>query len=267
MTTHTIEIPVLYGSQTGNSEAAAKELSTLLPTKLKLPPSESSSNITITSRHMHLDDFLEIEKAPWTKLVLIVTSSYGVGQAPIGSYRFRDFCDSLLGNETFRAPSSPSGSTSTKNLLTGVRYALLGLGDSKYSTYFRNPTVLDDALTQAGATRVGPLGKADASGTGEDVQALVIERWIDGIWTVLQEALLDIWNETRQDVATAREDQEDWFVPSQAREGTNKICQEIFDDWDGKDVSVTKSNGFGSSFSIFIALLVVLIAFYARNYV
>ena len=70
----TEEVLVLYGSQTGNSEGAAQEICSLIPTKLS----------STTSRVMHLDDFLEVEKAKWTKLVVIVCSSYGVGQAPIG---------------------------------------------------------------------------------------------------------------------------------------------------------------------------------------
>ena len=74
----TVEIPILYGSQTGNAEAAAIELSSLLPKKL------SSSTRRIISRAIHLDDFLE-HGAKWTPLFVVITSSYGVGQAVSGS--------------------------------------------------------------------------------------------------------------------------------------------------------------------------------------
>jgi len=174
---------VLYGSQTGNSEQAAIDICNKIPEQLsnsklsafaggkELPP------INLTARHMQLDDFLEVERAKWTRLIVIVTSSYGVGQAPLGCQRFREFCDAIL--------SRPVGDGTDRPMLNGVTYALLGLGDSKYTTFFQNPTKIDEALQLAGATRVGKLGKADASGKGDDEQAKVISRWVDEIWPVL----------------------------------------------------------------------------------
>jgi sulfite reductase alpha subunit-like flavoprotein len=69
---------------------------------------------------------------------------------------------------------------------------LCGLGDSKYTTFFRNPTAIDRALRAVGAVRVGDLGKADASGVGDQTQSLVIERWMDGIWPHLARAIVQI---------------------------------------------------------------------------
>lgn len=175
------EILVLYGSQTGNSEAAAIQISNAIPDKFK---SDGYS-----SRHMQLDDFLEYEKCKWSPIVIIVTSSYGVGQAPLGAYRFREFCDAI---------NEDDGS---KKFLSGLKYALLGLGDSKYTTFFQNPTKVDEALRKAGATRIGEVGKADASGP----QLEIIDAWIGKLWNVLkqecdqelslpQEAIDQSWN-------------------------------------------------------------------------
>ena len=166
---------VLYGSQTGNSEAAAKDvcdkmsekLSPLLLKKL----TGTTNTIFVECSHMQLDDFLELERAAWTRLVVIVVSSYGVGQAPLGAYRFRELCDAW-------------SAAKAKNILNGVHFAMCGLGDSKYTTFFQNPTRINEALLQVGAQRVGPLGKADASGTG-DAQLDVIDEWIQGIWPYL----------------------------------------------------------------------------------
>ena len=80
---------MLYGSQTGNSEQAAIDLAEKAPAKL------SNDEVAVTARHMQLDDFLEIERAKWPRLVVIVTSSYGVGQAPLGCYKFRAMCDEI----------------------------------------------------------------------------------------------------------------------------------------------------------------------------
>ena len=116
MTTASEEILVLFGSQTGNSEAAAHEICSAIPTRLSLASSR------LTSRVMQLDDFLEVEEAGWTRLVVIVCSSYGVGQAPIGARKFREFCDEILKRQEEKEKvSTPS--------LGGVTFALLGLGD------------------------------------------------------------------------------------------------------------------------------------------
>jgi MioC protein len=202
------EILVLYGSQTGNSEAAAEQLSSLIPSKLS---TSSDNNRTLTSRCMHLDDFLELEHAQWTRLVIIVCSSYGVGQAPIGARKFREVCDTILERFGYDDDDTTNDDKNNKGdkMLTGVTYALLGLGDSHYTTFFRNPTTIENALSTAGATRVGELGKADASGTGNMEQSKVIERWINSIWKDLQTV-----------IDKPMTDEQTW-----------KLCLELYKEW------------------------------------
>lgn len=50
---------------------------------------------------------------------------------------------------------------------------------------------IDEGLTIAGATRIGELGKADASGKDELSQANVIAKWKEGIWKPLSEAICE----------------------------------------------------------------------------
>lgn len=210
----TEEILVLFGSQTGNSEAAAREIAARIPSRLT--PAEivgrGGPPLAVTARALTLDDFLELERAAWTRVVVIVCSSYGVGQAPLGCRYFREVCDSI----------SEHGDNSTvrsKRLLFGVKFALLGLGDSHYTTYFRNPTAIEDALTAIGATRVGPLGKADASGTGEQEQSRVVERWTEGIWDELAKAVA-------QDPAEGSAGKME-----RAQKVTYQLCLELFPEW------------------------------------
>lgn len=227
------EVLVLYGSQTGNSEAAAEQLSSLLPSKL----STSDSSRTLTSRCMHLDDFLELEQAKWTRLVIIVCSSYGVGQAPIGARKFREVCDTILER------------SNDDKMLTGVNYALLGLGDSHYTTFFRNPTTFENALSTAGATRIGELGKADASGTGDMEQSKVIERWIDSIWKELQPVIDKPMTE------------EEGLKLKKAQEQTWKLCLELYKEW--------KQTNYFAMIGLFLPLggllLAILVHFYLQG--
>ena len=192
------EILVLYGSQTGNSEQAAETLSTLIPTKL------STSSVTVTSKHMQLDDFLEQRDAEWTSIIVIITSSYGVGQAPLGCYKFRSLCNHI---------NSQQGSDS---ILQGIAFAMLGLGDSKFTTFFENPTQIHKALRMAGASHIGPLGKADASGD----QLKVIDEWIQGIIPVLADAVKNV-----------KSDEEQREKLKAAKKKTLSICYEIFDEF------------------------------------
>ncbi len=199
---------VMYGSQTGNSEQAAKELSAQMRTKLTplIAKHQKDNNIriTVTPKLMQLDDFLEMEQAKWTRLVVIVVSSYGIGQAPLGARRFRElidyFIEAYTANEaiakdnTTDPPNMDSSSSSDivndpsttttppPLLLNGITFALCGLGDSKYPTFFQNPTAVWRGMQLAGAVHVGPLGKADAS-SGRDLE--IISEWRDDIWQYL----------------------------------------------------------------------------------
>lgn len=168
-------IYVLYGSQTGNCEEHAHNFCQDVPTKLN--PLLSKHNIEVKTKCLQLDDFLELEQAQWTRLIIIFVSSYGVGQAPLGSYRFRDLCDYWKENNT-------------KNILKGIQFALCGLGDSSYTTFFQNPTIIRETLIQVGATQIGITGKADASAPGNNPQLQVVNEWKQQIWHSLANALI-----------------------------------------------------------------------------
>lgn len=267
------EILVLYGSQTGNSEAAAHEICSLLPAKLS---SSSSSTATtsrtsrrvITSRVMHLDDFLEVEKARWTRLVIIVTSSYGVGQAPIGARKFRDVCDEILNRYDDDGASSDGNGRANggdcmdkkKNnnprFLEGVQFALLGLGDSHYTTFFKNPTTIHKAMTLAGATLVGDIGKADASGTGNMEQSKVIDRWIENIWGDLAKAVT--CTATSDNTVITKSDQLE-----KARIETWEICLELFPEWRQKS---GMTNYASMMVALYIPLIGIVVALLAHHF-
>lgn len=237
MVTRKEAIYVLYGSQTGNSEQAAIELCDQVATRLspeiiqKITGTKDEINVVAT--HMQLDDFLEMERAKWTRLMVIIVSSYGVGQAPLGAYRFRDLCDAWLNQ--YAKSDDPK-------ILDGVFYAMCGLGDSKFLTFFQNPTKIDEGLTLVGAKRVGPLGKADASGTGKQIQAKVIEGWMDGIWAELAKvAAKDPLSEGDLDEMKNR---------------TVALCEEI-----NPDFRPEKTSNFAFIFTVFSFIVGVLAVF------
>lgn len=175
------ELYVLYGSQMGNSEAAANEFCKTIESEYT-PDFFKQNNldpVQVKTTCIQLDDFLEMKHANFTKCLVIFVSSYGVGQAPLGAYRFRDLCEDYLENHE------------GEPILAGLRYALCGLGDSSYPTKFKNPTTLDAGLTAVGAKRIGEMARADANAMGDDAQDKVIKRWVQKIIVPLAKALAD----------------------------------------------------------------------------
>ena len=150
------ELYVLYGSQTGNSEGAALEFCEKIKSTYSLDffKQQKLDPIQVKTTCIQLDDFLEMKHADYTKCLVIFVSSYGVGQAPLGAYRFRDLCEDFLQN-------------SSEPILAGLQYALCGLGDSSYPTFLQNPTTIDKGLTAVGAKRIGDMGKGDANANVE----------------------------------------------------------------------------------------------------
>jgi sulfite reductase alpha subunit-like flavoprotein len=263
----TMPILILYGSQTGNAEQAARDFqqqcrqqlsqqiqtllqeqqeqreqqeqqqeqlvdsnknkntsktTTVTTTTTTIVDTDSPSNNWIHELEpicMSLDDFLEVRYGRWTRMVVIFVSSYGVGGPPLGCYRFRELCDYWLqhppppppqlqlhplqpaGTKDAKDDNGPAttttttGTTSNLQLLSGIHYAICGLGDSKYTTYFQNPTVIDTALRHVGAQRIGPLGQADAAGgihhpTRKKEQGTVIQEWIQDIWLPMAQVMM-----------------------------------------------------------------------------
>ena len=90
------------------------------------------------------------------KLLYIVMSTQGDGDPPDDS---RSFCEFL---HSKRAP-----------MLPGLRYAILGLGDSSYPKYCHIGKLLDERLAELGATRVLTRGDCDVD------FATIADPWVE----------------------------------------------------------------------------------------
>lgn len=176
-------ILVLYATQMGNSRRAAQAFCDEMATKLSASAIQdmtgTDQEVAVTPVMVTLDDFLKEKQGAWTRLAVIFVSSYGMGDAPKGGTRFRDMCEML--------EMSPK----KKGLLTGLQFAICGLGNSSFRTFMENPNITEETLTAAGARRVGEFGKADADKKGDDCQKNVIIKWQEGIWKPLALALIE----------------------------------------------------------------------------
>lgn len=209
------DVLVLYASQRGTAEKQAEEIARQMPKKLnsesvrKILISTERSNggggssdgagdgisIKVTPKLMGLDDFLDERegKCRWTRLVVIVASSYGAGGAPMNARKFRRMCDGWIYDyKKKEKKENGSGGEEGKKMvkfLDGVHFAMLGLGDKYYKTYMMNPMAIQEALEAVGATLVGERGEADAD-PGEERQLEQMQQWMDGMWLHLAEALV-----------------------------------------------------------------------------
>ncbi|XP_074094792.1 NADPH-dependent diflavin oxidoreductase 1-like isoform X2 [Cotesia typhae] len=129
----TLDIKILYGSETGTAQDTAEGLWKLIK-RYKL-------NCSV----MCMDDY-NIENLINEKLIIFITSTTGQGECPLNMKKFWRF---LLQKKL------------SKNLLINLMYAVLGLGDSSYEKYNYAAKKLYKRLLQLGGTSIIPIGLAD----------------------------------------------------------------------------------------------------------
>jgi len=215
-----MKILVLYGSQTGNSEGHAQDMC------------QKYSSDSIQLENMTLDDFLE-QGAPYTSIVVVICSSYGVGQAPLGAQRFRQVADEFLKMEAKH--------------LQGLRFALCGLGDSSFTTFFENPKVLAKALCHQGANLIGTIGKADA----KKDQEKIVQDWMEQTWLLIHGAAKEEGASEEQLALMSTE--------------TLNICKRIIPGF-AKEENKIDVSFILAAIALLIAVLVGLSSYYSKQY-
>ena len=124
-------LTVVYGSQTGNARRLAEQLA------------RQAEGAGLAVRLLRAEAYPLRELAA-EKLLYVVISTQGDGDPPDDA---RGFVEHLLGK---RAPALP-----------GLRFAVLGLGDSSYPHFNATGRQIDERLAALGAQRVFARGEAD----------------------------------------------------------------------------------------------------------
>ena len=142
---------VLFGTRLGTCRDIAKQVADLA--------ADQGFSVTLAGLDERLDTL------PSAGLLVVVTATYN-GQAPDSAAR----TDEAMADGVFASQPRP-----------GLRYALLGCGNTLWATYQAFPIRLDDALHGSGAHPLLPRAEADANG---DFDAAV-ERWLTALWQAL----------------------------------------------------------------------------------
>ncbi|MCV6597926.1 MAG: flavodoxin domain-containing protein [Mangrovicoccus sp.] len=137
-----MKISLLYGTETGNAELLCEELQEAL---------SDGHEVDVANLEDVSPDALSAEA-----FYVFVCSTYGEGELPSSAI---DFFTAL---------------TEEKPDLSGIRFAVFGLGDTTYDETFNNgSTILADSLVAANAQQIGPRGVHDASGD-EDAESIAL---------------------------------------------------------------------------------------------
>ncbi|XP_052807093.1 methionine synthase reductase-like isoform X2 [Mya arenaria] len=146
---------LLYGSQTGQAQAIAEEIA-----------ERSAAEGLQADMHClsKTEKKFNIERI---KCVVIVISTTGDGEPPDTALKFVR----RLKKKTLK-----------DNYLSGLKYTLLGLGDSNYTNFCNCGKTLDQRLQELGAGHLYSPGFADDA-VGLEV---VVEPWIEGLFPALR---------------------------------------------------------------------------------
>ncbi|KAK4008203.1 hypothetical protein OUZ56_013355 [Daphnia magna] len=151
---------LIYGSQTGQSKSIAEDIKT------------KAESFNYDVEMMSMDE--SVEKMPWKeyRFLIIITSSTGDGDPPENAGIFwRKIRSKNLGND----------------YLCHLEYALLGLGDTNYTTFLGYPKSVEKQLQKLGAKQFYKSGWADDA-VGLEI---VVDPWIENLWPALENQVLN----------------------------------------------------------------------------
>ncbi|AVM01613.1 nitric oxide synthase [Gordonia iterans] len=145
---------ILYGTETGTAELVADAVADVLAADFDPSIYDMAD---FAAEDLDTDDFL-----------VVICSTYGEGELPSGALPFADELDDV------------------KPDLTGLRFAVFGMGDTVYDdTFNRGGEIMAEMLTKLGANQVGEHFRHDASSTVKPAAAA--EEWAEGLKAVIAE--------------------------------------------------------------------------------
>ncbi len=143
-----MRVLVLYGTESGNAEFVANDVAKRL---------SADHDVEV----LDLTD-LEPSRLDPAALHLVICSTYGDGELPYGAQPFYERLESTVLD------------------LTGIRFALFGLGDTAYpETFIGGALALAEKLTELGAEHVADHASHNASGDADASEAAI--EWCTGL--------------------------------------------------------------------------------------
>ena len=155
---------ILYGSQTGNAEDIARDLASRCEEQLGL------TNILCDTLNSQKKTITEIKAN--AKMLVVVCSTTGNGDAPENAESF------------WRSTKLRSAA---KDLYQGVKYAVLGLGDTNYDKFCHMGKAFHKRIGELGGEVCMDLHCADEATGLEDV----VDDWVTKILDTIKKIMLN----------------------------------------------------------------------------
>lgn len=123
------KVVILFGTESGNAEFTAEDIAA-----------------EINDRESEIADMTDFNVNDFDSenFYVVICSTHGEGDLPSGAVPLFEALEQ----------ESPD--------LSGIEYAVFGLGDSSYENYNRGSERIDSKLRELGAARVGEYGRHDA---------------------------------------------------------------------------------------------------------
>ncbi|XP_076146948.1 methionine synthase reductase isoform X2 [Alosa pseudoharengus] len=164
---------LLYGSQRGQAQAIAEELSD------QAAEHGLVADLFCLSKKEKYN--LEKETAP----VVFIVSTTGDGEPPDTALSFV---------KTIKNKNLP------RDYFAHLNYAVLALGDTNYANFCNCGKTIDGRLEELGAKHFYSTGYAD-DGVGLEI---VIDPWIEGVWEAIKKSVAEMATPGQQDTDSAR---------------------------------------------------------------
>ncbi|MEM9081298.1 MAG: flavodoxin domain-containing protein [Verrucomicrobiota bacterium] len=119
-----VPVTIVWGSQTGNAEGCAKRMA------------KSLNGGRFETEVFDMAAY-DVGRLPTEKNLLVITSTYGDGEPPDNA---ADFVEAVTAESAAK--------------MEGVKFSVLGLGDTEYPDFCETAKVLDKRLAELGAERV-----------------------------------------------------------------------------------------------------------------
>lgn len=149
-------VTFLFASQTGTSEEIARSLH------------DEAVSRKHQSRCMCLNDWAAKGiSAASSPIVVVIASTTGDGDSPDNAGK---------GLLALKRRSDP---------LTGMKFSVMGLGDSNYTNFMKIPRTVERLLRKHGAQEFYPCKEADEVDGLEDI----VDAWRDDLWAALDAAM------------------------------------------------------------------------------
>ncbi|GIL57574.1 hypothetical protein Vafri_12779 [Volvox africanus] len=163
-----VPITILYGSQTGTCLEIARNLAA--------EAVEKGFNASCASLNERGFAALSVARTP---VLVVISSSTGDGDPPDNASSFFT---------AMRRKPPPGAPPPPPSPLSGIRYTVLGLGDSNYTRFMYVPRAIKGRLAELGAKEFYRCAEADEVEGVENI----VDPWTDGLWTALKAAVAQV---------------------------------------------------------------------------